>query len=140
MVRGADWRRGVGAESAGAAHAEGRGWRMGPRRRLAAALLPLPGGCGGGRLGAALLGAALLGGVLLGTAGSETPPGDGAEPCRACRGLAESFSRVRSWSGGGKGSAAGRWGGGARGGGMGVFGGDGGRYMVDSLCWDLTGR
>lgn len=90
---------------------------MGPRRRLAAALLPLPGGCGGGRLGAALLGAALLGGVLLGTAGSETPPGDGAEPCRACRGLAESFSRVRSWSGGGEGQRGGEMGRGSTGGG-----------------------
>lgn len=128
MTRGADWRREVGAESAGAAHAEGRGWRMGPRRRLAAALLPLPGGRGGARLGAALLGAALLGGVLLGAAGSETPPGDGAEPCRACRGLAESFSRVRSWGGGGErvgeDSMAVRWGGGARGWWGGVYGGD----------------
>ncbi|XP_068551083.1 protein disulfide isomerase CRELD1 isoform X1 [Anas acuta] len=64
---------------------------MGPRRGP-------PGGGGGGVGGGALLGVALLGGVLLGAAGtgpqaeqSREPPG--AEPCGACRGLAESFSR-----------------------------------------------
>ncbi|XP_053809988.1 protein disulfide isomerase CRELD1 isoform X1 [Vidua macroura] len=44
-------------------------------------------------LGAALLGAALLGGVLLAVHADPDPHRDGAEPCRACRGLADSFIR-----------------------------------------------
>ncbi|XP_064309756.1 protein disulfide isomerase CRELD1 isoform X2 [Phalacrocorax carbo] len=56
---------------------------MGPR------LLPLP-----ARRGAPLLGAALLGGVLLVAARARADQDrDGAESCRACRGLADSFSR-----------------------------------------------
>lgn len=47
-------------------------------------------------LGAALLGAALLGGVLLAVRADPDPHRDGAEPCRACRGLADSFIRVRA--------------------------------------------
>lgn len=46
-------------------------------------------------LGGALLGAALLGGVLLAAHADPDPHRDGAEPCRACRGLADSFIRVR---------------------------------------------
>lgn len=80
---------------------------MGPRRRLGAALPARRGGAG---LGGALLGAALLGGVLLATARAHPDPDpdpdrDGAEPCRACRGLADSFSRVRG--GGGRGGDGG---------------------------------
>uniref|UniRef100_A0A8C5TDF2 DUF3456 domain-containing protein n=1 Tax=Malurus cyaneus samueli TaxID=2593467 RepID=A0A8C5TDF2_9PASS len=40
-----------------------------------------------------LLGAVLLGGVLLAAHADPDPHRDGAEPCRACRGLADSFSR-----------------------------------------------
>ncbi|XP_075370545.1 protein disulfide isomerase CRELD1 isoform X2 [Mycteria americana] len=65
---------------------------MGPRRPRAAALLPVPARRGGAGLGGTLLGAALLGGVLLGAARAHPDPA-GAEPCRACRGLADSFSR-----------------------------------------------
>lgn len=82
---------------------------MGPRRRLAAALLPLPARRGRGPgLGGTLLGAALLGGILLAAVRAHPGPdrdrdgereGDGAEPCRACRGLADSFSRVRGGGG-----------------------------------------
>ncbi|KAM6414030.1 protein disulfide isomerase CRELD1 [Rhynochetos jubatus] len=66
----------------------GRG-RMGPRGRPVAAALPVPVPA---RRGGALLGAALLGGVLLAAARAH-PGGDGDEPCSACRGLADSFSR-----------------------------------------------
>lgn len=69
---------------------------------------------GGSGLRGALLGAALLGGVLLAAHAEPDPHRDGAEPCRACRGLADSFSRVR---GGGVGSDGGR--------GQGSTGGDG---------------
>ncbi|XP_033373423.1 protein disulfide isomerase CRELD1 isoform X4 [Parus major] len=44
-------------------------------------------------LGGALLGAALLGGVLLAAHADPDPHRDGAEPCRACRGLTDSFIR-----------------------------------------------
>lgn len=100
----------------------GAGRRMGPR----AALLPLPARRGGAGLGGTLLGAALLGGVLLAAVRAHPEPdrdGDGAEPCRACRGLADSFSRVRGEHGGDTAGTRGEWGP-WRGGGHGAWGGD----------------
>lgn len=67
----------------------GRGGRM-----MGPPLLPPPRRRGPG-LGRALLGAALLGGILLAAHADPDPYREGADPCRACRGLADSFIRVR---------------------------------------------